>query len=152
MALLPIINRSCMIEIENPGTKNQVIRQMVGVFDQEGYLLDKKVFYQDVLDREDVFSTFIGFDIALPHGKSDAVKDAGICVAKLSGDVMWTEETHNTVNMIIMIAVKKDSDGDLHLQILSKLSRLLMHEDFRNELKNCSLDDLYALLTDKLEV
>lgn len=149
---LPIVNRKCMIEITDLVSKNEAIARMVDLFEQEGYLFDGDEFNRDVLAREDVFSTYIGFGIGLPHGKSDAVKNAGICVAKLSDELVWNAETGDKIGLIIMIAVKKQSDGDLHLQILSKLSRMLMHEDFRNSLKNSNLDELYTLLIEKLEV
>lgn len=56
------------------------------------------------------------------------------------------------VDFIIMIAVSDEGKGELHLQLLSKLSRLMMHEDFRNELKNGSKEEVYETLIKNLEV
>lgn len=140
-----------LFESENM-TKSEIMQKMVDVFDREGYLTDKELFYHDVAMREELFSTCIGFGIGIPHGKSDAVKEAGICTAKLEQEVVWNEETGDKVDMILMIAVRNKNDSNLHLQILSKLSRLLMHEDFREKLKNCNHEELYHTLIENLEV
>lgn len=148
--MLPMINRKCMIHETESVTKAEIIEKMVKLFDAEGYLEDIDVFHEDILAREDVFSTYIGFGIGLPHGKSKAVKEAGIAVAKLDHSVLWDEENGESVEMILMIAVKAGEGADLHLQVLSKLSRMLMHEEFRDELKNSGLDELQTLLVEKL--
>ena len=131
-------------------TKNEILSKMVKQFEVEGYLTDTDVFYEDILKREEVFSTYIGFEIGFPHGKSKAVKEAGLVVARLDNPVDWETENNDKVDFIIMIAVKEGEGNDLHLQILSKLSRMLMHEEFRAELKNSDEDALYQLLSEKL--
>lgn len=148
--MLPMINRNCMIHETAVITKTEILKKMVDLFYTEGYLTDVDIFFEDILAREEVFSTYIGFDIGLPHGKSKAVGEAGIAVAKLDKPVIWNEENESSVNLIIMIAVKAGEGNDFHLQVLSKLSRMLMHEDFRNQLKNSSLDELHAMLLEKL--
>ena len=57
-----------------------------------------------------------------------------------------------SVDIVIMIAVSDEGKGEFHLQLLSKLSRLMMHEDFRNELKNGTKDQVYETLMKNLEV
>ena len=76
--------------------------------------------------------------------------EAGLVVARLDKPVDWETENNDKVDFIIMIAVKEGEGNDLHLQILSKLSRMLMHEEFRAELKNSDEDALYQLLSEKL--
>ena len=107
-------------------------------------------FYKDVLAREEVFSTHIGYGIGIPHGKSSGAIDTGLCVAKPKNPVVWADD--DTVDFIIMIAVSNAGKGELHLQILSKLSRLMMHEDFRNKLKNGTKEEVYETLIENLEV
>lgn len=148
--MLPIINRNCIFHETGKLTKAEILTKMVKQFEKEGYLTDTDVFYEDILKREAVFSTYIGFEIGLPHGKSEAVKEAGIVVAKLDNPIAWETEENDEVDFIIMIAVKAGEGNDLHLQILSKLSRMLMHEDFRDQLKNSDEDALYELLNEKL--
>ncbi|MGN0325544.1 MAG: PTS sugar transporter subunit IIA [Lachnospiraceae bacterium] len=145
-----MINRNCMIHETAAMTKAEIIEKMVDLFDAERYLKDRDIFHEDILAREEVFSTYIGFEIGLPHGKSKAVREAGIAVAKLDKPIVWNEENGDSVDLIIMIAVKAGEGNDLHLQVLSKLSRMLMHEDFRDQLKNSNLDKLHTMLTEKL--
>lgn len=146
----PIIKKENILFDVHAENKADIIEQMVDVFSKEGYLKDKKQFHEDVLAREDVFSTHIGFGIGIPHGKSSGVKDAGLCVAKLDHPVLWDEE--ESVDFIIMIAVSNEGKGELHLQLLSKLSRLMMHEDFRDKLKNGTKESVYQTLVENLEV
>ncbi len=146
----PIIKKENILFDVHAKNKADIIEQMVDVFSKEGYLKDKKQFHEDVLAREDVFSTHIGFGIGIPHGKSSGVKDAGLCVAKLDHSVLWDEE--ESVDFIIMIAVSNEGKGELHLQLLSKLSRLMMHEDFRDKLKNGTKESVYQTLVENLEV
>lgn len=150
--MLPIIAKECVLFEVNSINKDTVIRQMVDAFNQNGYLSEKETYYQDVIAREAVFSTFIGYGIGLPHGKSDGVKEAGICVGRLKNPVIWNEETGDQVSLVIMIAVKNEEGNNLHLKILSKLSRQLMHEKFREILRKESQDNVYDTLVRTLEV
>lgn len=148
--MLPIINRNCIFHETEKFTKKEILKKMVEKLEAEGYLTDETVFYEDILKREEVFSTYIGYKIGLPHGKSQAVKEAGIAVTKLDRPISWETEEQDEVSLILMIAVKEGEGNDLHLQILSKLSRLLMHEDFRGQLKDSDEDALYQLLRERL--
>lgn len=148
--MLSIINRDCMVFDLEADSKNQVIEQMVQKFDEQGYLSDKALFLKDVLDREEVFPTYLDSGIGLPHGKSDGTKQAGICVARLKKPVLWDDED-NMVDMVFMIAVKMGCDNNLHLQILARLSRALMHEEFIELIKQGNIDEVYQVLKKQLE-
>ena len=146
----PIIKKENILFDVDAKDKNDMIKQMVDSFDKAGYLSDKEQFYKDVLAREEVFSTNIGYGIGIPHGKSSGAIETGICVAKQKNPVVWSDD--GPVDFIIMIAVSDEGKGELHLQILSKLSRLMMHEEFRNKLKNGTKDEVYETLIENLEV
>lgn len=150
--MLSIIKKECMLFDLQAADKREVIEKMVENFSEQGYLSDAKTFLQDVEDREKVFPTYIDYGIGLPHGKSDGTRQAGICIARLKNPVIWDEETKDIVDMVIMIAVKAGSDNNLHLQILAKLSRALMHEEFRNIIKNGDIDQVYEILTEQLDI
>lgn len=130
--------------------KLSLIQQMVDKFDSEGYLCDKEQFHKDVLDREEVFSTYIDYGIGIPHGKSDGVEEPGVCIARLKTPIQWTDEEDEKVDLVIMIAVRNQSDNNLHMQILSKLSRNLMHEEFRILMKQGEKDDIYQALVEEV--
>lgn len=146
----PIIKKENILFDVDAKDKADMIEQMVEAFSKEGYLSDKEQFHKDVLAREEVFPTYIGFGIGIPHGKSRGVIGAGLCVAKPKNPVVWNDD--ESVDFVIMIAVSDEGKGEFHLQLLSKLSRLMMHEDFRNELKNGTKDQVYETLMKNLEV
>ena len=107
------------------------------------------LFDVEAKDKDDMIKQMVeSFD--KPHGKSSGAIDTGLCVAKPKNPVVWADD--DTVDFIIMIAVSNAGKGELHLQILSKLSRLMMHEDFRNKLKNGTKEEVYETLIENLEV
>lgn len=148
--MLPIINKNTMLFDIEAEDKLSLIQQMVDKFDSEGYLCDKEQFHKDVLDREEVFSTYIDYGIGIPHGKSDGVEEPGVCIARLKTPIQWTDEEDEKVDLVIMIAVRNQSDNNLHMQILSKLSRNLMHEEFRTLMKQGEKDDVYQALVEEV--
>ena len=126
--------------------KMDLIKKMVEAFDKEGYLSDKEQFFQNVLEREKVFSTYIDYGIGIPHGKSNGVKEAGVCIARLPEKIQWGEEEEEQADLLIMIAVRNETDNNLHMQILAQLSRNLMHEDFREKMKHGDKESIYEVL------
>lgn len=148
--MLPIINKNTMLFDIEAEDKLSLIQQMVDKFDSEGYLCDKEQFHKDVLEREEVFSTYIDYGIGIPHGKSNGVEEPGVCIARLKNPIQWTDEEDEKVDLVIMIAVRNQSDNNLHMQILSKLSRNLMHEEFRTLMKQGEKDDIYQALVEEV--
>lgn len=148
--MLPMIKKECLLFEMEAKSKEEVLKRMADTLEKEGYLCDKAAFYRDVLEREKEFPTYLDYETGLPHGKSDGVSEAGICIARLKHSVQWTEEEESPVGLVLMIAVRKENDNNLHLQILSKLSRLLMHENFRNQIRQGGRDEVFNLLTEKL--
>lgn len=148
--MLPIINKNTMLFDIEAEDKLSLIQQMVDKFDSEGYLCDKEQFHKDVLDREKVFSTYIDYGIGIPHGKSDGVEEPGVCIVRLKTPIQWTDEEDEKVDLVIMIAVRNQSDNNLHMQILSKISRNLMHEEFRTLMKQGEKDDIYQALVEEV--
>ena len=148
--MLPVINKNTMLFDIEAEDKLSLIQQIVDKFDSEGYLCDKEQFHKDVLDREEVFSTYIEYGIGIPHGKSDGVEEPGVCIVRLKTPIQWTDEEDEKVDLVIMIAVRNQSDNNLHMQILSKLSRNLMHEEFRTLMKQGEKDDIYQALVEEV--
>ena len=139
-----------IVEQLNVGSKNEAIESLIQELDKEGYLKDKEQFYLDVLERENSFPTYIGNEIGLPHSQSIGVENPCVVIGKLTKDIVWTDDDEK-VNLIFLIAVPKENEGNLHLKILSKLARLLMHDDFRNSIKTLEKKELLDLLYEKIE-
>lgn len=114
------------------GGKGEVIHAMSRRIADSGLLNDVEEFERAVLEREASYSTGIGFEIAIPHGKTDAARDFAIAYARLSKPVLWDEE--ELVRHVIMLAVPLDCAGDEHLRAMSQLSKKLLSEEFRNKL------------------
>lgn len=150
--MLPIIKEECIILDLEAKSKNEILQKMVDVLDDNDYISDKDQFYKDVLKREEIFPTYLGYNIGIPHGKSNAVNHAGLCIARLKDYVQWDDNEENKVDFVILIAVKEKEDNNLHLKILAKLSRLLMHDDFRDLIRSIGKKELYDILINKLEV
>ena len=78
-----------------------------------------------------LYTSSIGFLIATPHAKSVHVKEPSLAFARLKDPVQWANEK---VQMVFQIAVPDPGQGDKHLEILAKLSRKIIHDDFREQL------------------
>ncbi|MCP3741984.1 fructose-specific PTS transporter subunit EIIC [Rossellomorea sp. BNER] len=137
-----------LIETDLQGsTRDDVIDEMIAMLDQEGALNSKAEFKQAIIHRENESSTGIGMNIAIPHGKSDAVKKPRVVFGIKKDGVDWKSLDGTDAKLIFMIAVPKESVGDAHLKILQMLSRKLMDDDFRKQLLAVNTkEEAHALL------
>jgi fructose-specific phosphotransferase system IIA component len=115
-------------------TKEEIMEEMIEMLDRAGVLEDKEKYKQSLYRREEEGSTGIGFGIAIPHGKSDAVKKTSVAFGLKRSGVDWDSLDGETAKLIFMIAVPTQNAGDEHLKILQLLSRKLMDDDFRESL------------------
>lgn len=147
-----IIQKECIVFDIDTCDKNEAILTLVKKLKDQEKITSVDDFYQDVLDREKIVPTAIGYNIGLPHGRTNNVIEPAVCFGRLNNDIIWNDETKEVANIIILIAVPQENEGNLHMQILSKLARKLMHEDFRNQLLNSEKEEIYKLLCEGLEV
>jgi len=98
-------------------------------------------FIEDVLEREKTYSTGIGEGIAIPHAKSKYVKEAVILFGKLREKIEWDSIDGKPVEAVFLFGVPEENVNNLHLKLLSQLSRKLMDEDFVKLLKNSKTED-----------
>ncbi|UOQ84860.1 PTS fructose transporter subunit IIABC [Gracilibacillus salinarum] len=115
-------------------TRDAVIDELIDKMQASGILESKDVYRQAILDREAQSSTGLGMNIAIPHGKSKAVKRPAVAFGIKRDGVDWSSLDGSDAKLIFMIAVPEESAGDAHLKILQMLSRKLMDENFRNQL------------------
>ena len=138
-----IIQKECIVFDIDTCDKNEAILTLVKRLKSQKKITGVDDFYQDVLNREKIAPTAIGYKIGLPHGRTNNVIEPAVCFGRLNNEV---------ANIVILIAVPKDNTENLHMQILSKLARKLMHDDFRNRLTISDKDEVYKLLCEGLEV
>ncbi|MFD1396357.1 PTS sugar transporter subunit IIA [Kroppenstedtia eburnea] len=133
MKITELVNEQRITEQLEAKTKADVLNELAALLDRDGKLLDRDVFLQSIVAREQQGSTGIGYGIAIPHGKSTAVKKPAIAFGRSLEGVDFDSLDGQPAKLFFMIAVPEQSDN-LHLQTLAKLSRKLMHESFRDEL------------------
>lgn len=105
-----------------------------------------KDYEKAVKERESTISTFIGYDTAIPHAKTDAVKTPFVVYTKLSHPLDW-DGNGEMVDHIFMIGVPKEAGSNLHMRIISELSKNIMRNAWRESFMNAaSVDEAYDIL------
>ncbi len=126
------------------GSKQQVLDTMIEMMNSTGNLSDKEEFAKAIYAREEQFSTGIGDGIAIPHGKSSAVKKATL-VAGVNRDGIDFDSLDGEVAKLFFMIAAPDGSNQLHLDVLARLSTLLIKEDFRASLLSAqSADEFLA--------
>lgn len=134
----------------NPSSKNECIEKLVNLMDKTGNLNNKEEYKKAIIAREAQSTTGIGEGIAIPHGKTNAVKKASLAAAVCKKGVDYDSLDGAPANLFFMIAVPDNSDN-LHLEVLARLSTILMDEKFRETLINCEDKDQFLKLIDEKE-
>lgn len=141
-----LITKELLVLDLEADSKEQVIEKMAKLIEKQGRLHELAGFLAQVHKREDTFPTSVGFEVAIPHGKTDAVKTPALAFARLRSEVQWSPE--EKVKYVFLIAVPETEAGEMHLQILAQLSRKIMREEFREDLKNAGeIEQLLGILT-----
>ncbi|MBI9043138.1 MAG: PTS sugar transporter subunit IIA [Anaerolineaceae bacterium] len=118
-------------------SKSEAITELVNLLNENGRVNDKASFLNDVLARENIESTDMGIGIAIPHGKSEAMKKTSIAIGRLTRPIYWNEEKQDEVPIyaIFLLAVSPNDKGVTHLELISKIASLLIEDDFIETLK-----------------
>ncbi len=131
-------------------TKQEAIDKMVDLMNATGVIRDKEVYKASVLKREEEGTTGIGEGIAIPHGKSDAVKAPGLAAMVVKGGVDYDSLDGQPADLIFLIAAPITEDN-VHLDVLSRLSMLLMDEDFTNKLRYAKTKEEFLQIVETAE-
>ena len=130
-------------------TKNDAINKLVDLMDATGRLNDKEAYKKAVLDRESLSTTGIGDNIAIPHAKTTAVKEAGLSAMVMNEGVDYDSLDGEPAKLFFMIAAP-EGENNLHLDVLARLSMMLMDPSFKDQLINAkSVDEFLKLIDDK---
>ncbi len=130
-----------------PGSKNEALDQMVDLMARSGKINDLEAYRKQVYLREEESTTGIGDGIAIPHGKCDAVTRPGLAAMVVREGVEFDALDGEPVNLIFLIAAPNTEDN-VHLDVLSKLSVLLMDEKFVEDLKNAKTVEEFLQIVD----
>ncbi|TDT62850.1 PTS 2-O-a-mannosyl-D-glycerate transporter subunit IIABC [Fonticella tunisiensis] len=132
-------------------TKDEVIRFLVKKLAEEGKLHSEEEFYKDVIAREKLSPTGLEAGLAVPHGKSRAVKEASFAVAKLKKPIEdWESvDENNKVEFVFLLAIPEEEAGSTHLELLAELAKRISNSEYKERLQNSkSAEELYRNLDD----
>jgi 2-O-A-mannosyl-D-glycerate PTS system EIIABC component len=117
-------------------SKDEIIKSLIKKLAAAGKLHSEQDFYQAVLDREKLSPTGFEGGLAIPHGKSKAVKEAAFAVATLQKPLSnWESiDPNNQVELVILLAIPENEAGSTHLTLLSELVTRLTDENYKNGL------------------
>lgn len=132
-------------------SREDAINAMAAQLDQQGKLHDKNAFLQAVFAREEQGPTALGEGLAVPHGKTDAVREAAFAVATLREPLTWQGiDEDEEVNLIFLLAIPNAQAGSTHMQLLTALTTALVNDDIRAGVTSAtSAQALLALLNQK---
>lgn len=133
-----------------PSSKQEALDQMVDLMIKSGKINDREAYRQEVYRREEESTTGIGEGIAIPHGKGAFVDRPGLAAMVVKDGVDFDSLDGEPVNLIFLIAAPNTEDN-VHLDVLSKLSMLLMDENFSANLKNASTVDEFLKIVDEAD-
>ena len=138
------------IELNSPvSTKQGAIDKLIDLQAKAGNISDKNAYKKDILAREQMSSTAVGDGIAIPHAKSEAVRQPGLAAITAPNGVDYESMDGKPSNILIMIAAP--NDGDLHLEVLSRLMTILMDEEFRRNLLAADTKEKFLKAIDEKE-
>ena len=133
-----------------PKDKKEALDQVVDLMAKSGKINDVEAYRQKVYAREEESTTGIGEGIAIPHGKCDAVTKPGLAAMVVKDGVDFDSLDGEPVHLIFLIAAPNTEDN-IHLDVLSKLSVLLMDEQFTADLLNAKSVDEFLEIVDKAD-
>ena len=134
-----------------PKSKNEALDMAIELMNKSGKLSDVEGYKKQVYAREEEGTTGIGEGIAIPHGKCAAVKKPGLAAMVVKDGVDFESLDGEPVELIFLIAAP-DTEDNIHVDVLSKLSMLMMDEEFVASLKNAkSVDEFLAVIDAKDE-
>ncbi len=131
-------------------TKEEAIKKLVDLMVKRGNISDRDVYEKGVFLREEEGSTGIGEGIAIPHCKSDTVTAPGLAAMLVPEGVEFDSLDGEPANLFFLIAAPNTKDN-VHLDVLSRLSMLLMDEKFQSDLRNASSPEEFLAVIDAAE-
>lgn len=133
----------------NVTDKSAAISKLVSLHEKCGNLKDTAAFKEGILKREEMGTTAVGMEVAIPHAKSDAVKAPALTAITVPNGVDYGAADKKPCKLIFMIAAT--TDGDVHLEVLARLMQLLMDEEFTAKLKTAKTADEFLSIIDAKE-
>lgn len=149
MRIVDLLKKESITLNAAPASKSEAIDMLIDLQAKSGSLTDKETYKKGILAREEMGSTAVGEGIAIPHAKSEAVKAPSLAAITVPGGVDYESLDGEPSNLLFMIAAP--NDGDVHLEVLSRLMTILMDEEFRGKLLSAKNADEFLSIIDATE-
>lgn len=143
MKICELLKEEFIIPQLNSRDKIGVINELIDLFRDSDLVLNLELFRKAVIDREKIMSTGVGKGFAVPHAKTNAVKDIIIAFGKTSDPVDFESLDGKPVELVILLAAKEKMVAP-HIRLLSRISRMMNDDSFRSALKGT--DDTKEIL------
>ncbi len=134
MQVVDLFVPECMTMDLQASNKWEAIRELALLLQQAGRIDSVEAYEQAVIEREKEVSTGVGFGIGIPHGRSAAVLKSSIAFGRSRAGIPFNAIDHQPVRLVFLLAVPETVDDKEYLGALSRLARLMVHEDFRGRL------------------
>ena len=150
MKIIELLDKKSISLDAAPKSKSEALDLAVDLMAESGKIKDKEAYKKLVYAREEESTTGVGEGIAIPHGKGDCVDKPGLAAMVIKDGVDFEALDEEPVNILFLIAAP-DTEDNVHLDVLSKLSMMLMDEDFRNSLINAKDVDEFIDIVDRTD-
>ena len=150
MKITDLLNKNAIRLNGTFKNKEEVIDKLIELMTTNGNITDKEKYKKVVLKREEEGTTGIGDGIAIPHGKTDAVTKPGLSAIIVPDGVEFNALDGKPAKILFLIAAP-DTKDNVHLDVLSRLSSLLMDTEFRKALLNAKTPEEFLMCIDRAE-
>ncbi len=149
MRIVDLLSKESIALNAAPESKSDAIDMLVDLQVKGGKIANPNEYKKGILAREEMGSTAVGDGIAIPHAKSTSVKAPSLAAMTVPNGVDYESLDDEPSDILFMIAAP--NDGDVHLEVLSRLMTILMDEDFRAKLLAADSKDKFLKIIDEME-
>lgn len=150
MRITELLDKNSISLTRTPKTKSEALDQIINLMVKSGKIRDREAYRKQVYAREEESTTGIGEGIAIPHGKCDAVIKPGLAAMVIRDGVDFDSLDGKPVTLMFLIAAPNTKDN-VHLDVLSKLSVLMMDENFADSLRNAKDVEEFLSIIDRAD-
>jgi fructose-specific PTS system IIA-like component len=129
-----LLDPGLVILASDSRNKEEAIRELIDALYVAGRTDNPDRLEQVIWAREAAYPTGLGHGFAIPHCRSEEVAANSIAILKLTEPIEWGSLEDTPVSVVILLAVRESDPDNTHMQVLSKMARKLMHDDFRERL------------------
>ena len=150
MKITDLLGKNAIDLKVSAASKEEVLKKAIDLMVKQGNIADKEAYTKAVFAREEESTTGVGGGIAIPHGRCEGVRRPGLVAMVIPKGVEYEALDDEPVDLLFLIAADPKS-GSAHIDILSKLSGMLMHEEFTSALKAAKTVEEFLKVIDDAE-